>query len=276
MRENFPKSMGHSWWWMHFNNSKHIELAQRTFRDARYGMRTITPLCTKFEKIYLIIPRQCYLKLPPSPRNEQKFALLASTPGPMCIQNTIWSLKCNCFEISHPPKRVLFVSLGFCELLRWPLIGHSRATGRFSNVTDTFTIILANREWVIGDSHDGQIDVCHLVTMVIWAWTSNVVNRGQNVPVGQTPTDTIGPRSRSRLSPRLVLVVLKWRNNRSIFKARRVFSFDFVQSDSFLCQPTDEHNRETFACESDHSRLATIIVDVPVSVESLPVVWMAY
>ena len=53
---------------------------------------------------------------------------------------------------------------------------------------------------------------------------------------------------------------------------RRVFSFDFVQSDSFLCQPTDEHNRETFACESDHSRLATIILDVPVAVENLPVV----
>ena len=112
--------------------------------------------------------------------------------------------------------------------------------------------------------------------MVIWSWTSNVVNRGQNVPVGSTPTDTIGPRSRSRLSPRYVLVVLKWRKNRSTFKARRVFSSDFVQSDSFLCQPTDEHNRETFACESNHSRLATIILDVPVAVKSLPVVWIAY
>ena len=129
---------------------------------------------------------------------------------------------------------------------------------------------------VIGDSHDGQIDVCRLVAMVIWSWTSNVVNRGQNVPVGSTPTDTIGPRSRSRLSPRYVLIVLKWRKNRSIFKARRVFSFDFVQSDSFLCQPTDEHNRETFVCESDHSWLAAIIVDVPVAVKNLPVVWMAY
>ena len=74
---------------------------------------------------------------------------------------------------------------------------------------------------LIGDSHDGQIDVCRLVAMVIWSWTSNVVNRGQNVPVGSTPTDTIGPRSRSRLSPRYVLVVLKWRKNRSIFKPRR-------------------------------------------------------
>ena len=129
---------------------------------------------------------------------------------------------------------------------------------------------------LIGDSRDGQIDVCCLVAMVIWSWTSNVVNRGQNVPAGSTPTDTIGPRSRSRLSPRDVLVVLKWRKNRSTFKARRVFSFDFVQSDSFLCQPTDEHNRERFACESDHSRLATIILDVPVAVENLPVVWIAY
>ena len=99
---------------------------------------------------------------------------------------------------------------------------------------------------------------------------------GQNVPVGSTPTDTIGPRSRSRLSARYVLVVLKWRKNRSIFKARRVFSFDIVQSDSFLCQPNDEQNREAFVCESDHSRLATIIVDVPVAIENLPVVWMAY
>ena len=42
-----------------------------------------------------------------------------------------------------------------------------------------------------------DIDVCRLVAMVIWSWTSNVVNHGQNVPVGSTPTDTIGPRSRS-------------------------------------------------------------------------------
>ena len=129
---------------------------------------------------------------------------------------------------------------------------------------------------LIGDSHDGQIDVCRLVAMVIWSWTWNVANRDQNVPVGSTPTDTIGPRSRSRLSSRYVRVVLKWWKNRSIFKARRVFSFDIVQSDSFLCQPTDEHNRDAIACESDQSRLATIIVDVPVAVENLPVVWMAY
>ena len=58
---------------------------------------------------------------PPPPRNEQKFALQASTLRPMCIQNTIWSLKCDFFEIPHPPKQILFVSLGFCELLRWPL-----------------------------------------------------------------------------------------------------------------------------------------------------------
>ena len=31
------------------------------------------------------------------------------------------SLKCDFFENSHPPKRILFVSLGFCELLRWSL-----------------------------------------------------------------------------------------------------------------------------------------------------------
>ena len=95
---------------------------------------------------------------------------------------------------------------------------------------------------LIGDLHDGQIDVCRLVAMVIWSSTWNVANRDQNVPVGSAPTDTIGPRSRSRSSPRYVLVVLKWRKNRIIFKPRRVFSFDFVQSDSFLyfyaSQPT--------------------------------------
>ena len=93
----------------------------------------------------------------------------------------------------------------------------------------------------IGDSHNGQIDVCRLVAMVIWSWTWNVANRDQNVAVGSTPTDSIGPRSRSRLSSRCVRVVLKWQKNRIIFKARRVFSFDIVQCDSFLCQPTDEH-----------------------------------
>ena len=40
------------------------------------------------------------------------------------------------------------------------------------------------------------------------------------------------------LSPRYVLVVLKWRKNRRIFKARRVFSFHFVQSDLYASQQT--------------------------------------
>ena len=83
---------------------------------------------------------------------------------------------------------------------------------------------------LIGNSHDGQIYVCHLVAMVIW-YIVNAANCGQNVPVGSTPTDTIGPRSRSRLSARYVLLVLKWPKNRSIFKARQVSSFDIVQSD---------------------------------------------
>ena len=130
--------------------------------------------------------------------------------------------------------------------------------------------------YVIGDSHGGQIDVCRLVAMVIWSWTSNMANCSQNVPVGSTPTDTIGPRSCSRLSARYVLVVLKWQKSRSIFKARRVSSFDIVHGDSFLCQPTGKHNREAFACELTHSRLATIIVNVSATLENLPVVWMAY
>ena len=138
-----------------------------------------------------------------------------------------------------------------------------------------------NKGWAwfeASDSHNGQIDVCRLVAMVIWLWTSNVANRGQNVCVGSTPTDTIGPRSRSSLSARWNLVVLKWRKNRSIFTGRRVFSFDIAQTDSFLCQPADEHNREAFACELTLSRLAKIIVRVNVSVtfENLLVVWMAY
>ena len=106
--------------------------------------------------------------------------------------------------------------------------------------------------------------VSHLVAMVIWSLTSNMANRGQNVPVGSTPTGTIGPQSRSRLSAGYVLAVriLKWWTSRSIFKACRVFSFDIVQSDSFLCWPIDEQNREAFACELTHSRLAMIIRDV--------------
>ena len=129
---------------------------------------------------------------------------------------------------------------------------------------------------LIGDSHDRLIDVCRLVAMVIWLWTSNAANRSQNVPVGSTLTDTIGPRSRSQLSARYVLVVLKWWKNRSIFKARRVFSFDFVQNGSFLCQPADKHDCEVFAYELTHSRLAMIIVNVSVTFENLPVVWIAY
>ena len=40
----------------------------------------------------------------------------------MCIQNTIWSTKCDFSENPHPPNWILFVSLGFCELLRWSLM----------------------------------------------------------------------------------------------------------------------------------------------------------
>ena len=67
---------------------------------------------------------------------------------------------------------------------------------------------------LIGDSHDGQIDVCRLVAMVIWSWTSNVVNRGQNAPTGSTPTDTIAPRSRS--SYRRGTFLLYWNEERIV------------------------------------------------------------
>ena len=54
-------------------------------------------------------------------------------------------------------------------------------------------------------------------------------------------------------------------------KASGLF-LDIVQSDSFRGPLTHEHNRDAFACESDQSQLATIIVDVPVAVKNLPVV----
>ena len=134
-------------------------------------------------------------------------------------------------------------------------------------------------------AYDGPV---YATKMVTWLYldlgisrTANcygnlIANVGQNVPAGSTPTNTIGPRSHSRLSVRYVLVVLKWRKNRSIFIARLVFSFDIVQSDSFLCQPTDEHNHEAFACELTCLRLATIIVNVSVTFENLPAVWITY
>ena len=56
----------------------------------------------------------------PPPKMNKKIALQASTPRPMCIQNTIWSMKCDFFENPHPPKRILFVS-GLCELVQWSL-----------------------------------------------------------------------------------------------------------------------------------------------------------
>ena len=131
---------------------------------------------------------------------------------------------------------------------------------------------------LIGDSHDGQIsiDVCRLVAMVIWSWTSNVAYRGQNAPVhvGLTPIDTIGPRSRSRLSARYVLVVLKWRMNRGIFKARRVFSFDIVITKWLISMPASRRVRCLRVLT--HSRLATMIINVSVTFENLPIVWMAY
>ena len=66
------------------------------------------------------------------------------------------------------------------------------------------------------------------------------------------------------------------RKSCGIFKARRVFLINIVQSDSFLCQQIDEHKREAVACELTHSRLVTIIVNVSVTFEILPVVWIAY
>ena len=51
--------------------------------------------------------------------------------GPFLVmQNTIRSPKCDFSEKPHPPKRILFVSLGFCELLRWSLT--SRAKQQFT------------------------------------------------------------------------------------------------------------------------------------------------
>ena len=113
-----------------------------------------------------------------------------------CFKPSKWSR----FEVNNAAEEVVFTanavwvwwdcsySLGtflfLDEIPAWPFFGKP---------------FFGTRQYYI-DSHDGQIDVCRLVAMVIWSWRSNVnvVNRGQNVPVGSTPTDTIGPRSRSR------------------------------------------------------------------------------
>ena len=55
------------------------------------------------------------LETPPYPRNEQKFALQASTLRPMCMQNTIWSLSLKC-DLKPPPSQTNFVR--FTGLLR--------------------------------------------------------------------------------------------------------------------------------------------------------------
>ena len=44
------------------------------------------------------------LEIPSLPQNEQKFALQASTLRQKCIQNTIWSPKCDIFEIPTLPN----------------------------------------------------------------------------------------------------------------------------------------------------------------------------
>ena len=107
---------------------------------------------------------------------------------------------------------------------------------------------------LIGDSHDGQIDVCRLVAMVIWSWKSNVVNRGQTCLWGRPRQTRLGHVHVHGY--RRGTFLLYWNDERIVVLLKRVgiFSFDFVQSDSFLCRPTDEHNRETFAWKKPYRR----------------------
>ena len=93
----------------------------------------------------------------------------------------------------------------------------------------------------IGDSRDRHIDICRLFAMVV------IASHGQTCLWGR----------RSRLSARYVLLV--WNDEIILIFLKHVGSFLSI-SYSFLCQPTTEHNREAFACELTHSRLATIIV----------------
>ena len=69
---------------------------------------------------------------PPETNKSSHFKLQVSD---QCVQNTIWSPKCDFFRIPLPPKRILFVSLGFCELLRWPLCQLICRTSCIASVT---------------------------------------------------------------------------------------------------------------------------------------------
>ena len=106
---------------MYFNLTQHC-VAQRILR----GHRRSSQKPSESNKI-----RSTWNPLPS--RNKQKFALQASTLRLMCIQNTIWSRRCNFFENPHPSKQILFVSLGFCEVSQWLHTGlvqkHRLATG---------------------------------------------------------------------------------------------------------------------------------------------------
>ena len=57
------------------------------------------------------------LETPPSPSSQRKFALQASTLRQVCIQKTIWRLKCDFWENSFPPNECLFhlASVKFCD-----------------------------------------------------------------------------------------------------------------------------------------------------------------
>ena len=77
---------------------------------------------------------------PPSPL--KKFALQASTLRPKCIK-TPFDPKVWFFQKLHPPKRILFVWLGFCELLRCPLSLHI-----FEKVRDEETLVLEKLKWL--------------------------------------------------------------------------------------------------------------------------------
>ena len=94
---------------------------------------------------------------------------------------------------------------------------------------------------LIGDSHDGQIDVCRLVAMVIWSLTWNVANRDQNVPVGSTPTDTIALGHVHVHDYRRGTFLLYWNDERIVVFLKRVGSFlsmSYKVTHFYASQPT--------------------------------------
>ena len=102
---------------------------------------------------------------------------------------------------------------------------------------------------IVGDSHDGQIDVCRLVAMVIWSWTWNVANRDQTCLWGRPRQTRLGHVHVHDY--RRGTFVLCWNDERIVVYLKRVgssLSISYKVTHFYASQPTDEHNRDAFAC----------------------------